>query len=67
MKKLVEIKSVYLMSSEFKLRSGKSMLKTLIGGLQQFEMVNISKISVNWECRGNSWGGRAKDLEFRIQ
>ena len=32
MKKLVEIKSVYLTSSEFELRSGKSMLKILIPG-----------------------------------
>ena len=32
MKNEIDIKSVYLMSAEFELKSGKSMLKILIAG-----------------------------------
>ena len=33
MKNEIDIKSVYLMSSEFELKSGKSMFKILIAGV----------------------------------
>ena len=42
MKNEVEIKSVYMMSSEFGLRSGKSRLKILIAGGLNKRGVGIS-------------------------
>ena len=42
MKNEVDIKSAYLMSSEFGLKSGKSMCKILITGAQIREGVGIS-------------------------
>ena len=42
MKNEVDIKSAYLMSSEFGLKSGKSMRKILITGTQIREGVGIS-------------------------
>ena len=51
MKKLVDIKSVYMMSSEFELSSGESMLKILIPGGLNKRGVGIS----SWHCNSLKW------------
>ena len=70
MKNEADIKSVYLMSSEFGLRSERGpnfqapstflVEITNWGGswLQQLKMVSIYQIQINWGSGGNSWVGK---------